>query len=119
MRMAKEEPGPSNAEEEVQITFVMSKDGKKRTIPVWFTVNQGNMELLPMYGLKTKWFAEVEKSGELSLQVKGWKRDATPRITRQTVEVENVKARFSRKYGETQVRKYYPTLDVALEIPLR
>ena len=116
--MANEGSEPSDREEEVQITFVRSRDGKNRTIPVWFTINQGNMELLPMYGLKTKWFADVEKSGKLSLKVKNWTKDSTPKIAREPSAVQGVKLRFSRKYGEGQVRRYYPNSDVALEIQL-
>jgi hypothetical protein len=116
--MAKEGAGPSDQEEEVQITFVRSKDGKNRTIPIWFTINQGKMELLPMYGSKTKWLADVEKSGKLSLQVKNWSKVSTPTVMRDPSGVRNVKLRFSRKYGEGKVRKYYPTSDVALEIQL-
>jgi hypothetical protein len=116
--MANEGSEPSDREEEVQITFVRSKDGKNRTIPVWFTLNQGKMELLPMYGLKTKWFADVEKSGKLSLQVKSWTKDSTPKIMREPSAVQDVKLRFSRKYGDGKVRRYYPTSDVSLEIQL-
>jgi hypothetical protein len=109
---------PSDREEEVQITYSRSKDGKNRTIPVWFTISEGKMELLPMYGLKTKWFADVEKSGKLSLQIKKWSKDSTPKIIREPSAVRSVKLRFSRKYGEGKVRRYYPTSDVALEIQL-
>lgn len=116
--MADKGSGPSNREEEVQITFVRSKDGKKLSIPVWFTVNQGKVELLPMYGLRTKWLQEVEKSGKLSLQVGDWKKDAAPKIVKEPGVIEGVKFRFSRKYGESRVRRYYPDQDVALEIEL-
>ena len=116
--MADEGSGPSDREEEVQITFVKSKDGKERTIPVWFTVDQGKLELLPMYGLRTKWFLDVEKSGKLSLQTKNWKKEASPKIVKEPSVIEGIKLRFSRKYGESHVRRYYASQDVALQIPL-
>jgi len=105
-------------EEEAQITFVKSKDGKKRTVPVWFTVNEGKVELLPMYGLKTKWFIDVENSGNIELKVKDWKKSSKTTVIRDSVVVNRIKRRFSDKYGENEVKKYYPTLDVALELAL-
>jgi hypothetical protein len=103
-------------QEEVQITFVRSRDGKKRTIPVWFTVNKGKMELLPMYGVKTKWFIGVERSGNVELRVKDWKKSSKPMIVRDSIVVDRIKGRFSDKYGVGEVKKYYPTSEVALEI---
>ncbi|MDE1852297.1 MAG: DUF2255 family protein [Thaumarchaeota archaeon] len=108
---------PSDAQE-VQITFTRARNGKRRTIPVWFTLNEGKMELLPMYGLKTKWFTEVEKSGRIGLTVKDWKMDAGPAFVRDPHAVDSIKRRFGAKYGEGNVKKYYPTSEVALEIGL-
>ncbi len=95
-----------------------SKNEKTRTIPVWFTVNESKMELLPMYGLKTKWFIDVEKTGTLELEVKDWKKISRPAVLRDRMKVEEIKRRFGAKYGEGRVKRYYPTSDVALEIPL-
>ena len=108
---------PSN-EQEVQITFTRASDGKRRTIPVWFALNNGKMELLPMYGLKTKWFIDVEKSGRVGLRVKDWKKDVGPGFVRDPHTVDSIKRRFGAKYGEGNVKKYYPTSEVALEIRL-
>lgn len=113
-----DEGGGLDREEEVQITFVRAKDGKKRSLPVWFTVNDGKLELMPMYGIRTKWFLDVEKSGSISLQVKDWKKDADPAIVQDPKRIADIKLRFSRKYGEDRVRRYYPNQDVAIEISL-
>jgi len=110
--------GPPAEKQEVRISFVRSKNGKIRRIPVWFTLNKGKMELLPVYGLRTKWLIDVEKSGKLSLEVGSWKKDARPRIVRDRNVIESVKRRFSVKYGERDVKRYYPKQDVALEILL-
>ena len=76
------------------------------------------MELMPMYGLRTKWLSDVEKSGRLSLQVKNWRKDAAPTVVKDPKTIAQVKQRFSTKYGEDQVLRYYPNQDVALEISL-
>ena len=105
-------------EEEVLISYVRSKDGKTKSIPIWFTVNGGKIELLPMYGLKTKWFADVEKAGTIDLKIKEWKRASKPKILRDSKAIDDIKRRFGVKYGESQVKRYYATSEVALEIPL-
>jgi len=103
-------------EREVHITIVRSKTGKRRTIPVWFTTHGRNMELLPMYGLKTKWFIDVQKSGEAELRVKDWSAKARPSVVRDSDEIDRIKQRFSEKYGEREVKMYYPAIEVALLI---
>jgi hypothetical protein len=105
-------------DEEVMISFVKSKDGETRTIPVWFTVNEGKMELLPMYGSKTKWLGDVEKSGKIGLSIRDWRKESKPKILKDSKTIDDIRRRFSMKYGEGQVKRYYPNLDVALEIQL-
>jgi uncharacterized protein DUF2255 len=104
-------------EQEVTITFV-KKNGKKRTIPIWFAVNGRTIELLPMYGSKTKWYEDVSAAGSVQLKVGGEAMTATPRATRDPKVIDGIKMRFGAKYGEADVRKYYPNQDVALEVQL-
>lgn len=105
-------------EEEIQITVVRRKDGKKRILPIWFAVDGNTLQLLPMYGLKTRWFRDVEKSGSMEIRAKEEMKRAVPKVVRDQAKVDGVKLRFSRKYGEGEVRRYYPTSEVALEISL-
>ena len=106
-----------SGEREVQIEFA-KKDGRKRKIPVWFSVSGDTVELLPMYGLKTKWFEDVERTGRMELESRGTRVAASPTISRDAKEVDAIKARFAAKYGEAEVRRYYPTSEVALKITL-
>ena len=105
-------------QEEVRLTFAKSKNGKMRTIPVWFTVEEGRLQLLPMYGLKTKWFQDIEKSGKVELSVKGQKLSVAPSIIRDQAKVEHIKGVFAKKYRIGDAKGYYPTSEVALEVPL-
>ena len=105
-------------EEEVQISFVRRGSGKARTIPVWFTVEGGKVELLPMYGLKTEWFVDVEASGKIGLSIKGWRKEGRPTVVKDPRTVDEIKGRFGAKYGLANVRRYYPTSEVALEVPV-
>lgn len=116
--MGKEFSAVLSGESEVTITFVTSKSGKMRTIPIWFAVEGGTLQLLPMYGLKTKWYQDIEKSGRVELAVKNQKLSAAPKIIRDEARVESIKATFGKKYGVGDVKRYYPTSEVAFEIPL-
>jgi Uncharacterized protein conserved in bacteria (DUF2255) len=103
--------------EEVQISFVR-KGGEKRTIPIWFTVHEGRLELLPMHGMKTKWFLDVEATGTFVIRAGEAVMAADPRMVRDKDSIDRIKERFGAKYGEADVKKYYPASDVALEVPL-
>jgi hypothetical protein len=107
-----------SGQNEVQISFVKGKNGKMRTIPIWFAVEEGRLQLLPMYGLRTKWFQDVEKSGNVELSVKNQKLSVSPSIIRDEAKIEHIKVVFARKYGVADVKRYYPTSEVAFEIPL-
>ena len=102
-----------NGRDEIDIIFA-KKDGKRRTIPVWFVVSEGKVELLPMYGLKTKWFRAVEGSGSAEIRAEKNSVPARLRFVREATEVDRVKQRFSEKYGEPDVRRYYPTSEIAV-----
>jgi hypothetical protein len=111
-------PERLSKEMELDVAYARSKDGRTRVIPVWFTVNGRKIELFSMYWVKTKWFIDVEKGGILELRSKGWKRGAGPSVVRNSEAVEGIKQRFSSKYGTEEVKRYYPTSEVALEIQL-
>ena len=104
-------------EEEVTIAFV-KKDGNKRAIPIWFTLNGNVLELLPMHGLKTKWFQDVQSSGDFAVKVKQESMTVSPRMVREPKKVDEIKKRFGVKYGNGDVERYYPTSEIALEVSL-
>ncbi len=105
--------------EEIRISVVRRKDGKRRTLPIWFAVEGTTLQLLPMYGLNTQWFRDVEKNSTVEIRTGREMKSAVPRIIRDPAAVDRVKQRFSHKYGSGEVRKYYPTSEVALEISLQ
>ncbi len=107
-----------SGQDEIQIEFT-KEDGKKRRIPVWFAVEGKKVELLPMHGLNTKWFIDVERSGRLAVSVGSAVLRATPEIVKDVQTIERIKKHFAEKYGDDDVRKYYPTSQVALTIRLQ
>ena len=107
-----------SGEDEIQITVKRVKDGSRRTLPVWFSTEGSKLELLPVHGLKTRWFRDLQESGRMEVKVKSWLQITVPRIVLDPVAVDAIKRRFAVKYGEEAVRKYYPTSEVALEVSL-
>ncbi len=106
-----------SGEQEVRITVVKS-DGKKRALPIWFTVEGDRLQMLPMYGVKTLWFRAIEKSGSFTIVAKKESKEAKPEIIRDPKAVDRVKAKFAEKYGADDVKGYYPTSEVLLEVRL-
>ena len=117
-QMAGDKAADISQEDEVLISYLRSRTGKTRSIPVWFTVSEKKMELLPMYGTRTKWFEDVQKSGRLDVRIRDWQMGANPSVVKDVQAIERTKRRFVEKYGESDVRRYYPTQDVALVFPL-
>ena len=104
-------------EGEITITF-HKRDGKERTIPIWFALEGSKVQMLPMYGSKTKWFLDVEKAGRMEIRAGGFSRIASPKVVRDANDIEEIKARFAKKYGEAEVQRYYAKQDVAVEAAL-
>ena len=107
-----------SGEDEIQVTVVRPKDGSRRSLPVWFSVQGSKLELLPMYGLRTRWFRDLQESGRIEVKVKDRSRTIVPKIILDPAAVDETKRRFGLKYGLGEVAKYYPTSEVALEISL-
>ena len=102
--------------EEIRITFT-KKDGKKRTIPIWFVLDGGKLKLLPMYGLRTKWYQDVERTGSMVVRAKEQSKPLTPTVVKDQKAIDNIVDEFAKKYGASS-RRYYATQDVALVMDL-
>ncbi len=108
-----------SGEQEIRVTVARRKDGKLRTLPIWFTVEGERLLMLPMHGLKTRWFLDLEEQdGAMTVEVKENKVKVVVKVILDAGSVEEVKKGFSQKYGEDDVKRYYPTSEVALEIKL-
>ncbi|MBI3859669.1 MAG: DUF2255 domain-containing protein [Thaumarchaeota archaeon] len=105
-------------ETEVEVKLTVPGTGKERTLPVWFIIEGRRPVLLPMYGTKTKWFQTFLKTMKMELAARGRTEVVAPKVIDDVTYVEGVRSRFAAKYGEGDVRRYYPASEVALEIDL-
>jgi hypothetical protein len=104
--------------QELKISFVGGKTGKSFSIPVWFVTSGEKVELLPVGGIKSKWYKSVLKNPLIELEVSGKKVSAQSHPTQDRKSIEDVIDRFRSKYGASDVKRYYPGQDAAVELSI-
>jgi hypothetical protein len=103
---------------ELKIGFVGRKTGKKFSIPVWFVTYGEKVQLLPVGGTRSKWYKSVLKNPLIELQVSSKKASFESHATQDKKTIEDIMDRFRSKYGATDVKRYYPRQDAAVELSL-
>jgi hypothetical protein len=76
--------------------------------------------LLPVQGSDTSWYKNLLVDSTLKISVNGGGEEIPVRgkpIT-DSNRVDDIVRKFKSKYGEGDVKKYYPKVDVAVEVPL-
>lgn len=99
---------------EITITVTGRKSGRSISNPVWFVLDENKLYLLPVGGSGTQWYKNVLKNSRMQITASGaeGKFKAVP-IT-DNKQVSSVVERFRKKYGASDVKKYYSKLDVAV-----
>ena len=86
--------------------------------PVWF-VHEGNtLYLLPVQGTDTNWYKNFRADQTLKVSVSGEEISTKGKPITDSGKVRDVVSKFSSKYGDGDIRKYYPKHDVAVEAQL-
>lgn len=112
-----------NRASEITLSVKGRKSGRDISRPVWFVHEGDTLYLLPVQGSDTNWYKNFladptikisvsnNRSGEEELSARGQPITASSKVN-------DVVSKFKFKYGEGDVKKYYPKTDVAVEIPL-
>ncbi len=103
---------------EINIIVTGRKSGRTISVPVWFVLDDEQLYLLPVYGSDTQWYKNVLKNPSIRIEAGTEAEFKTSPITDAT-RVSAVVAKFRRKYGASDVRKYYSKLDVAVLAEMR
>jgi deazaflavin-dependent oxidoreductase (nitroreductase family) len=103
---------------ELQITVVGRKTGKKFSTPVWFVTGGEKVYLLPVNGDSTNWYRNVLKSPVMELQISGKKATAEARPLKDKKRVDEIVDMFRVRYGAADVKKYYPRPNVVVELSI-
>ena len=109
-----------NRVSEIRLSVKGRKSGRDIPRPVWF-VHEGNtLYLLPVQGSDTNWYRNLLVDPTLKISVNGGGEEIPVRgkpIT-DSNRVDDIVRKFKSKYGEGDVKKYYPKVDVAVEVSL-
>ncbi len=103
---------------EINITVTGRKSGKSITLPIWFVHEPGKLRLLPVRGTKTNWCRNLRKNPMIQVQAGGSKISGKARLIDDKAKIKEAADRFSAKYGVGDFKRYYPILDVTVEVPV-
>ena len=116
--MASELKEALDAAREVDLTVTGRKSGQPSTRPVWFVEEDGTVYLLPVGGSGANWYKNVLETPTIGLAAGGADAQTECKPVTDAAKVKDLLARFSDKYGVSQVEQYYPDQDVAIEASL-
>jgi hypothetical protein len=103
--------------EELNITFVGRKTGKKFSTPVWFVNDGEKVYLLPLNSA-SNWYRNVLKTPTMVIQALNKRTTAEVLPIRESKRVGEIVQMFGAKYGAGEVKKYYPRPDVAVQLSI-
>ncbi len=108
-----------NKASEIRLSVKGRISGRDLSRPVWFIRDGNSLYLLPVQGSDTHWYKNLLVEPALKISVNGGKeiRSRGEPITDRN-SVDDIVKKFKSKYGEGDVKKYYPKVDVAVEVPL-
>ena len=105
---------------EIRLSVKGRKSGRDIPRPVWFVHEGCTVYLLPVRGSDTNWYKNLLVDSTLKISVNGGEEIPAARgkpIT-DSNRVNDIVKKFKSKYGEGDVKNYYPKTDVAVEVPL-
>jgi deazaflavin-dependent oxidoreductase (nitroreductase family) len=103
--------------DEIELTVIGRKSGRKIPRPVWFVLDGDKLLLLSGSGRKSEWYKNVLKNPavEISVSKHSYKFRAKMASNQRVKEIVD---KFREKYGEGDLKAYYKGFDAAVEIPL-
>jgi hypothetical protein len=104
---------------EIELTVKGRKSGNDISRPVWFVRGGNILYLLPLNGSDTNWYKNMLVNPKSKLSLNGTEiLSANGRPITDKNRVADVVRKFSSRYGEEEVKKYYTKFDAAVEVPL-
>jgi hypothetical protein len=104
---------------EIRVSVKGRKSGRDIPRPVWFVREGNTLYLLPVQGSDTHWYKNFLVDPTLKISVNGGEEiPARGKPITDSNRVNDIVRKFKSKYGEGNVKKYYPKVDVAVEVPL-
>jgi len=104
--------------DEITISVIGRRSGRKITLPVWFVLGRTNLWLLPVRGSRNHWFRNLRANPALVVRAGRVRRAFRARPTRDRRLVRAVVRRFREKYTPAEIRRFYSRFDAAVRVPL-
>ena len=104
---------------EINISVTGRKSGRTISIPVWFVLDGDKLYLLPVLGSDTQWYKNVLKNPSIGIEAGGTEAEVKVVPITDATQVSSVVEKFRKKYGVSDVKKYYSKFDVAVLAPMR
>jgi hypothetical protein len=104
--------------QEIKISVIGRKSGRKISIPVWFVVEGEKLHLLPVAGSETQWYKNVRKNRSIGIGAGGVEAEFRATPVTGAKAVKSVVDKFREKYGAGDVKRYYSGFDVAVLVKL-
>jgi hypothetical protein len=109
-----------NMASEIRLSVKGRKSGRDIPRPVWFVHEGNSVYLLPNYGSDTNWYKNFLADPTLKISVSsgggGEEISVRDKPITDSNRVNDIFGKFDSKYGG--VKRYYPKVDVAVEVPL-
>jgi deazaflavin-dependent oxidoreductase (nitroreductase family) len=99
---------------ELTITVTGRKSGRAISNPVWFVWDGEKLYLLPVLGTDTQWYRNALKNPKMRIALRDARADAETVPICDSEQVAAVVEKFRKKYGASDVKKYYSKFDVAV-----
>ena len=103
---------------EIYLSVKGRKSGRDIRRPVWFVYEGNTLYLLPVQGSDTNWYKNLLIDQALKISVNGVVISKRGKLITDGNSVDDIVRKFRSKYGEGDVKRYYPKTDVAVEVPL-
>jgi deazaflavin-dependent oxidoreductase (nitroreductase family) len=104
---------------QIKISVIGRRSGKTISIPVWFVLDGGKLNLLPVHGSETQWYKNVLTNPSIRIDARGVDAELRASPVTAANAVKSVVEKFREKYGVGDVKKYYSKFDVAVVVKLR
>ncbi|SPE28439.1 conserved hypothetical protein [Acidobacteriia bacterium SbA2] len=103
---------------EIDIAVTGRTSGRTISNPVWFVFDEEKLYLLPVRGSDTQWYKNVLKKPSIRIQAGDAKVELKVVPVTDATQVSSVVEKFRKKYGASDVKKYYSKFDVAVAIQI-
>jgi hypothetical protein len=103
---------------EITLSVKGRKSGKDIPRPVWFVREGNTLYLLPVQGSDTNWYKNMLVDPTLKISANDEETAVKSKAITERNMVDDIVRKFKSKYGEGDVKKYYPKVDVAVRVQL-